>query len=147
MRKVFKNRSFSALLPMVLVAAIVLSLAACGDSAESSTPAEIPADAVTAIGQGEKTFTLEVYDADGNVSAFNVSTDAQFVGDALLETGLVEGEDSQYGLFILAVNGISLDYDKDGLYWAFYEDGNYASAGVDMTEIDEGVIYSLKAQK
>ena len=44
------------------------------------------------------------------------------------------------------VNGITLDYDKDGKYWAFYVDGEYATSGVDSTPITDGASYALKAE-
>ena len=38
-------------------------------------------------------------------------------------------------------------YDKDGVYWAFYVDGEYASTGVDATEVTAGAAYALKLEK
>ena len=49
--------------------------------------------------------------------------------------------------YVKEVNGIIADYDVDGTYWAFYIDGEYASAGVDSTEITEGSIYMFKVEK
>ena len=69
------------------------------------------------------------------------------VGEALVELKLIEGEDSEYGLFVKKVNGIVADYDKDGMYWAFYINGEYAMSGVDSTEIKEGQSYSFKMEK
>ena len=37
-------------------------------------------------------------------------------------------------------------YDKDGKYWAFYIDGEYAPTGVDKTEIKNGCSYMFKAE-
>ena len=68
------------------------------------------------------------------------------MGAALLELGLVDGEDSEFGLYIKTVNGITLDYDKDGKYWAFYINGEYAMTGVDATPIEDGAIYALVAE-
>ena len=45
------------------------------------------------------------------------------------------------------VNGITLDFDKDGTYWAFYVDGKYGEKGVDQTEINENSVYSFKPEK
>ena len=60
------------------------------------------------------------------------------MGDALTELGLIEGEDSEYGLYVKTVNGITADYDTDGHYWAFYVDGEYAQTGVDATRSPPG---------
>ena len=45
------------------------------------------------------------------------------------------------------VNGIVADFDVDKTYWAFYVDGEYATSGVDTTEIETGKEYSFKVEK
>lgn len=142
------NSRFSALIVLVLVAAMVLSFAACGGNPTSSDAnVNSPAGGVTEIGEGAKSFLFEVVDQDGGTASFQVSTDADTVGAALLDAGLVAGEDSAYGLYVKTVNGVTLDYDTDGMYWAFYVDGEYASTGVDQTEIIDGATYSFRAEK
>ena len=44
------------------------------------------------------------------------------------------------------VNGVTVDYDTDGKYWAFYVDGEYAATGVDSTDITAGATYTFKAE-
>lgn len=73
----------------------------------------------TTLGSGKKTVTVEV-EAEENKITFTVKTDAETLGDALLENKLVEGDEGQYGLFLTSVNGIKADYSADGSYWAFY---------------------------
>ena len=68
------------------------------------------------------------------------------VGAALLSLGLIAGEDSEYGLYVKTVNGVTVDYDQDGKYWAFYVDGEYAATGVDSTDITAGATYTFKAE-
>lgn len=63
-----------------------------------------------------------------------------------MELGLIAGEESEYGLYVKTVNGITADYDKDGVYWAFYINGEYAQTGVDSTKIAEGESYSFKVE-
>ena len=69
------------------------------------------------------------------------------LGEPLTELGLIAGEESQYGLYVTTVDGETLDYNTDGMYWAFYVDGDYASTGVDTTPITEGATYALTATK
>lgn len=45
------------------------------------------------------------------------------------------------------VNGMTADYDKDGVYWAFYIDGKYAMTGVDATNITDGAQYAFRMEK
>ena len=68
------------------------------------------------------------------------------VGEALQELNLIDGEEGEYGLFVKTVNGITADYDTDGVYWAFYVNGEYATSGVDVTQITEGDSYALKVE-
>jgi hypothetical protein len=76
-----------------------------------------------------------------------VHSDDQYVGEPLTELGLIAGEESQYGLYVKTVDGETLDYNTDGMYWAFYVDGVYAPTGVDITPITEGATYALTATK
>ena len=68
------------------------------------------------------------------------------LGAALLSLGLIAGEDSEYGLYVKTVNDVTVDYDQDGKYWAFYVDGEYAATGVDSTDITAGATYTFKAE-
>lgn len=45
------------------------------------------------------------------------------------------------------VNGMTADYDKDGVYWAFYIDGEYAMTGIDATNITDGAQYAFRMEK
>ncbi len=98
------------------------------------------------LGTGNTVFDLTVADKDGNETYFEIHTDKETVGEALIELGLIEGDEGEYGLYIKKVNGITADYDKDGVYWAFYVNGEYASSGVDLTKITEGESYALKVE-
>ena len=140
--KQFKNKFFASVLCMVLIVAMALSMTACTNNTPDSS------DAGQEQGQSvEQSFTFEVVDKDGNVTTFDITTDKATVGEALLEEGLIKGEDGQYGLYVTEVNGIVADYNIDQTYWAFYVDGAYASSGVDMTDVVDGATYSFKVEK
>ena len=100
----------------------------------------------TELGEGATTLTVQVK-ADERQITFTIHTDKTTVGAAMQEHSLLEGEDSEYGLFVKKVNGILADYDVDQYYWGFYIDGEYALTGVDSTDIEEGVTYSLVRTK
>jgi hypothetical protein len=148
---VVKKRIFALILAVVMT----LSLAACNggqtDGGESgnagvqgaATQEDQQAGAATDIGQGQTVFTFEVTDNTGAIKTFNVHTDEQTVGAALLAAGIIDGEDSSYGLMVTEVNGLKADYDADGAYWAFYVDGEYALSGVDSTSIESGKSYAF----
>lgn len=144
MKNTIKNK-----LALMLVIVMMLSLASCDYFIRKELP-EIWQDATyvkdTELGEGSKTLTVKV-EVEENSVTFTIHTDAETVGDALLDLGLIEGEESQYGLYIKQVNGMTADYDVDGTYWAFYINGEYAMTGVDTTPIAEGEIYSLVRSK
>lgn len=105
------------------------------------------AEAVTGLGEGSNHFSFEVHNAEGDTLSYHIHTDKSTVGEALLELGIIDGEQGDYGLYVKSVNGIVADYETDGAYWAFYINGNYASTGVDLTEINENDIYSFRYEK
>ncbi|MBQ3028019.1 MAG: DUF4430 domain-containing protein [Lachnospiraceae bacterium] len=117
-----------------------------GDDAEGSEDAG-PAAEVTELGEGAVSFNFSVVDKDGVETKFLIHTDAETVGAALQNLGLIEGEEDDYGLYVKKVNGITADYDVDKTYWAFYMNGEYAMSGVDVTAITEGDTYLFKVEK
>ena len=119
-------------LTLILVVILALSIVACADNGGQADRPD-----------GEITFTLEVTDDNGDVTTWEIETAHVTVGEALLEEGLISGEDTDFGLMVTHVNGLRADFNEDGAYWAFYIDGEMAMAGVDDTEIEEGVVYAL----
>ena len=102
---------------------------------------------ITVLGEGQHQFMFTVTDADGKETIFEIHTDKTKVGEALLDLELLSGDEGAYGLYVKTVNGITADYDKDKTYWAFYVNGEYATTGVDTTDIIEGTTYSFKVEK
>ena len=92
---------------------------------------------------GQKTITVDVVHSDESVQTFTYETDAEYLGDVLLEEGLVEGDMGEFGLYITAVDGEEAIYEVDGGYWALYEGEDYAQQGADQTPIQDGGQFSL----
>lgn len=144
------KRILSLCLLTVLIAAMALVSAGCGDN-NTPSGAETPlvttsSTGVTVLGEGSKTFDFTVTDYDGIETVFEIHTDKETVGEALFELALLEGEEGPYGLYVKTVNGITADFDKDGKYWAFYIDYEYAMSGVELTLIEEGKVYSFRVE-
>jgi len=161
------KRFLSHILSTMLIVAMAFSMTACGGNTESpagDAQVETQNDVdnaqgelteqddsnvqmdVTVVGEGATVFPFVVVDADGNEKHFEVHTEKTMVGDALLELGLIAGDTAEYGLYVKTVNDITVDYDADGKYWAFYINGEYAMTGVDTTPITEGEEYSFKVE-
>lgn len=133
-------------LALFLSALMLLSLVGCGGNAGQTAGNKVIEDGAT-IGEGDKSFVTEVVDADGKTVKFTVQTNEKTVGEALQKLGVIDGEEGDYGLYIKTVNGITADYNKDGVYWAFYVDGEYAMTGADMTDVVDGTVYTFRIEK
>ena len=139
----------------ILIAVLMLvGFAACGSNetpsdagaVKTNTDAVVSDDSTVEVGEGATKFDFVVVSLDGTEKKFLVSTDKTTVGEALIDANLIAGEESAYGLYVKTVDGTTLDYDKDGKYWAFYIDGEYAMTGVDATDIEAGRVYTFKAE-
>ncbi len=141
------RKTINSAISVILSLVFVFCLAACTNNAEQTGLWE---NAVyledTEFGKGATTAVVEVEIEDKTVT-FTIHTDKTTVGEALIEHDLISGEQGDYGLYIKAVNGVTADYEIDQSYWAFYVNGEYATAGVDCTEIDENAVYRLEYTK
>ena len=145
------QRKGSLFLCIVLFVAMALVVVGCNDTpkdtiSNTATTQEETLVTEQVLGEGNTKFTLTVTDKEGNETVFEIHTDQETVGEALTELELIDGEQSAYGLYVKTVNGITADYDKDGVYWAFYINDEYASTGVDSTTIVETDRYAFRLQ-
>lgn len=158
MKNVKNQKWTSIFLCMMLVVAMALTSVGCGGknqdaknessvAVQSEANVEASAAEATVLGQGNIKFTLTVVDQDGNETDFQILTDKETVGEALLDVDLIAGDESEYGLYVKTVNGVTADYDKDQTYWAFYINGEYANTGVDSTPVEDGAVYSFRIEK
>jgi len=85
---------------------------------------------------GDKTIIVEVVTDDGTYEN-RVSTDAEYLGEALRSEGLIAGEESEYGLFVKTVYNITVD-DALEQWWCLTKGGEEVMTGVDTTPIEDG---------
>lgn len=132
------------------VVALLLCLSACGNKKTESEEFDLWKNAMyvsdAELGEGDTTLTIQVKAEDHQVT-FTIHTDEATVGEAMMEHGLLEGEEQAAGLYLKKVNGITADWDVDQTYWAFYIGDAYAMTGVESTDIEEGVTYRLERSK
>ena len=136
-------KTIAKILTAICILSLLVLLSACGQK----TPEQLwDENAVytedKTFGEGSKTVEVEVKAGERKLT-FTICSDEQYLGDALIAYGLISGEEGAYGLYIKTVNGILADYDVDQSYWAFYKDGEYAMAGIDLTEFLDGEHYEL----
>lgn len=141
------KKLLSLLLCVVLCAAMTLIATGCNDdevSEATKEPVAVSTEVPDETATPKKTVSLTVtVKGSGGTKTFTYETDKSTVGAALLEEGLIEGEEGQYGLYVKTVDGETADWDTDGTYWAFYVNGEYAMTGVDSTPIEEGATYEF----
>lgn len=87
--------------------------------------------------KGNKNITVEVVMADESSESFEINTDEEFLRGALEQEELIEGTESEYGLFVLTVAGYTAN-DENEEWWAFSKDGKSLMTGVDDTPISDG---------
>lgn len=113
----------------LVIAAIVLvvlcMLTGCANAAPKSDAA------------GAKAYTLTVVDAEGKETVHELSTDEEMLGAALLSAGLIEGSESEYGLFVTKVDGIEADSANEE-WWCLTKGGETVMTGVDSTPVADG---------
>ena len=79
------------ILSVLLALVMVFTLVACG-TAKSETK--------------NASFKVIATDLEGNETTFDYTTDKATVGEVLIEEGLIEGHETEYGLYVDSVNGI-----------------------------------------
>ncbi len=131
------------ILSAILVLSIILSLGACANKTVANNPWDgAKYKENTEFGSGNVTISVKLIVKDNSVD-FTINTDKSTLGDALLENGLISGENSTYGMYVKVVNGIEADYNKTNSYWAFTKEGTSLLTGVDGENILSGNKYEI----
>ena len=87
-----------------------------------------------AASAGEKTITVTVA-AHGEEEAFTIETDEEYLRGALESIDLIEGSESEYGLFAAD--------DSKQEWWCFTKGGEEMMTGVDTTPIADGDAFEI----
>lgn len=97
------------------------------------------------VNVGDKYILFEVTHSDGTTKSIDIDTDAETLGDALMEQKLIDAEDGPYGLYVTAVDGEAAQ-ESEREYWAFTKDGEMLNTGVSDTYIADGEHYEASIQ-
>lgn len=91
---------------------------------------------------GAKQIGVTVVYADQTSKDFPLRTNAEFLGEALDEANLAQGEEGPYGLFIKTVDGVTVDDAKEQ-WWCLTKGGEMVMTGADTTPIADGDVFEL----
>ena len=91
---------------------------------------------------GEKQLTVVVVHGDGSQKRFPMRTDAETLRAACEEQGLIAGRESDYGLYVLTVDGETAD-ESAQQWWCITKGGAEHFYGVDDTVIADGEQYEF----
>ena len=91
---------------------------------------------------GGKSITVEIIydDVDRTVT---IDTDEEYLGGALQQEGLIEGQESEYGLYITSVDGRAADEGAQEWWCITRDGGEQVNTGADSTVIEDGDKFEL----
>ena len=87
--------------------------------------------------EGGKSITVDITHGDGTTKTFQISTDAEFLRGALEQENLVAGLDSEYGMYILTMDGETVD-ESNQEWWGYTKSGEQVNYGIDTCPIADG---------
>lgn len=95
--------------------------------------------------EGAKSITIEVIDNEQKSVVYELNTDAEFLRRAMEDAEGLEfsGTESEYGLTLITVNGVTADLSVDNSYWSIMVNGEYGMFGVDSQPVADGDEYQL----
>lgn len=88
--------------------------------------------------------SVEIVNENENYQkTYDYETEEQTLGGLLDKEGLIEAEDSEYGKFIKAVEGMKADDSKEQ-WWCVLVNGESAQTGIDGIQLEDGASYTLE---
>ena len=92
----------------------------------------------------EETITVHitVVHGDGSEEKIDLETAEETLGRALVEAEIVEDNQTNYGLYILTVNGETVN-EANQEWWCITKGGESVMTGADETEILDGESYEI----
>ena len=92
--------------------------------------------------EGAKKITVQVVHGDGSAKDFPVETGEEYLGKVLVAEGIVEDNQSTYGLYILTADGETVD-ESNQEWWKVTKGGEQVNTGADTTPIADGDTFEL----
>ena len=92
--------------------------------------------------QGGKEITVNIDHLNGDDTSYTIVTDAEYLRGALEQEDLIEGTESEYGLYVLTVDGETADESQQE-WWGYSVNGAFAELGVDSQPVADGDMYDF----
>ena len=92
--------------------------------------------------QGGKEITVNVDHLNGDDTTFTIHTDEEYLRGALEQEDLIEGTESEYGLYVLTVDGETVDEGAQE-WWKLTKGGEMVNSSADSTPIADGDHFEL----
>lgn len=95
--------------------------------------------------EGSKNITIEVVNSKKESKVYELKTDVEYLIEAMEEAeGLTfEGEEGEFGMSIMTVNGETADFNVDASYWSFYVNEEYCNYGVSEQPVEDGDAFAI----
>lgn len=93
--------------------------------------------------EGSKSITVTVVHKDGSEKVFTYKTNEEYLGPVLTAEGLIQGDDSEYGMMIHTVDGEKADYAVDQGWWQILIGDEASTVGIDSIPVTDGGEYQL----
>ncbi len=91
---------------------------------------------------GAKELSISVFHGDGSEKELTLHTDQEYLRGALEEQKLIFGTEDEFGLYVLTVDGETVDESKQQ-WWMITKNGEQLNTGVDMTPVQDGEAYEI----
>lgn len=92
--------------------------------------------------EGQKAIDVVITHGDGSVKNLTLETQAEYLRGALEEQALIAGEEGEFGLYVLTVDGETAD-ESAQQWWCFTKGGETLNTGVDTTPIADGEAFEI----
>ena len=125
-------RKTGAALTALLLALALAACAAAPGTQDSPSPAP----------EGDKQITAVIVHGDGTRKEISIETSKDTLGRALVEAGIVEGNGTAYGIYIVTADGERADENKEQ-WWCITKGGEGVNTGADSTPIEDGDVFEL----
>lgn len=126
-KKLPKNKAVWAVVGLIVVAALMVGIWMLARPAAAA---------------GAKKLDITVVHGDGTEKTFDIATDAETLDVALVENGIVEDNQSEWGLYILTADGETAD-ESAQQWWCITKGGEMLNTGASDTVIQDGEAYEL----